>query len=715
MRRTVFIVALSLVSFTPAVAAPVPNVRALRIDQPPRIDGALDDACWGKAEPLTNFTQVLPVQGVPPSERTELRFVYTRDVLFIGIRCFDRHPEKILVKTMQRDNPFDSDDYVKIAFDTFGKGRDGYVFMINAAGARTDSIFGKFSEEDRNFDAIWDARARVDAQGWTAEIAIPFKSISFDVRNDFWRMNVERVIRHKQETVRWSAISRAKQVTALEDFGELRDLRGLRQGFGLDFRPYVRTTYRDDAFPHTRGLVFDSGFDLTYRITPSLTAVGTVRTDFAETEPDERIINLSRFPTFFPEKRDFFLQDAQLFTFGGLTGDDRPYYSRRIGLGALVRDVEFLPVTIFGGARVTGRIGETSVALLDVEQAAHDGIEEKNLAVARLTQQLSDEWNVGLIATNGDPLANGNATLAGADFNFQRNLPDDRQLIAHGYLMGVTSDTSGDDVAFGADIDYPNEPLNVHLRFQQWGEHFTFPLGFLEQNNIRYYRGSFTYIWRPNTAWVRSISVQARPFFGTDLDNLLIFEDHDIPFVKLTTPALDEIGAGYTFERDFPHEPFELIPGLILPPHNYSWSLFQGYIHTSEARPISLKFDLRLGDYYGGTRSDYRAEINWHPSRFFLIGASYDLRELRLAEGDIDVRIMTGRVNIAFTPDLVWNTLVQYDNVSRQLGVDSRLRWTWRPGTDLFLIFNNLWDYEDGELRQPNTEVTFKAVAAFRF
>ena len=253
MRNTVFIAVLSFIGISSMIDAASPQVPALRIDQAPQIDGVLDDACWRNAKPLTNFTQVLPAEGAPPSERTEVRFAYTRDVLFIGIRCFDRHPEKILVKTMQRDSPFESDDYVKIAFDPFGKGRDGYAFMINAAGARTDSNFGKFSEEDRNFDAIWTARARVDSQGWTGEIAIPFKSISFDPKNDFWRMNIERVIRHAQETVRWRAISSAKQVTALEDFGELRELRELRQGLGFDFRPYIRTTYRDDAFPHTRG------------------------------------------------------------------------------------------------------------------------------------------------------------------------------------------------------------------------------------------------------------------------------------------------------------------------------------------------------------------------------------------------------------------------------------------------------------------------------
>ena len=169
-KNTAFFAALLVLTLAPALAFGSEQVRALRVDEPPRIDGVLDDACWRRAEPLTHFTQVLPVEGAPASQRTELRFVYTPDVLYVGIRCFDQDPEKILVKTMQHDNPFDSDDYVKVAFDTFANGRDGYAFMINPAGARTDSIFGKFSLEDRNYDAIWMARARVDAEGWTAEI-----------------------------------------------------------------------------------------------------------------------------------------------------------------------------------------------------------------------------------------------------------------------------------------------------------------------------------------------------------------------------------------------------------------------------------------------------------------------------------------------------------------------------------------------------------------
>jgi len=687
-------------------------VKALRIEQAPRIDGVLDEECWQRAEPLTNFTQVLPVEGAPASERTEVRIVYTRDVLFIAVRAFDREPGKILAKSMQRDNAFDSDDYVKIAFDTFARQRDGYVFMVNPAGARTDSIFGKFSSENTDFDALWTARARIVADGWTAEIAIPFKSISFDPQHDFWRMNIERVIRHKQETVRWTALSKSKSVTALEDFGELRELSELRQGLGLEFRPYMLGRFRQDPSGRGDGFGTNAGLDVTYRITPSLTVVGTIHTDSSEADVDERIVSLSRFPIFFPEKRDFFLQDGSLFAFGGLTGDDRPYFSRRIGLTTVNQ-----PIEILGGIRLTGRVGATSVALLDVQQEGYAGIESKNLGILRVSQQVLEESSVGMILTKGDPATNGDATLVGLDFNYQdSHVFADQRFIAHGYVMGSHSDAAGgDDLAFGVDLDYPNEPLDVHLFFRQWGRKFDMPLGFLERNNIRRYIASAAYTWRPNTAWIRSITLEARPLFGTDLNNRLVEEDHDVPFLTITTPALDELVAGYTFQRDVVDRAFEIVPGVVLPPANYSYGLFQGHIASSPARPVGASFRLRLGDYYSGTRSDYRGELNWRPSRYFTATAAYELRNVRLAEGDFDVRIASAIIKIAITPDLTWNTVVQYDNISKQVGLNSRIRWTWRPGDDLYLVVNQGWDYDNGRFRQPSSQIILKAAATFRF
>ena len=204
-----------------------PWVRALPTDQAPTIDGRLDEPCWKAAPALTNFTQVLPREGAPPTERTEVRLLYTPSTLYIGIRCFDSQPDRIIAKQMRHDDPLISDDRVTVVFDTFDRQRDGYFFAINPAGARTEGLIEDFDKANRLWDTVWRARAHVDAQGWAAEMAIPFKSLSFDPRHATWGFNVERVIRRKQETVRWAGVSRAKSVTTLSDFGEIRGLHGM--------------------------------------------------------------------------------------------------------------------------------------------------------------------------------------------------------------------------------------------------------------------------------------------------------------------------------------------------------------------------------------------------------------------------------------------------------------------------------------------------------
>ena len=224
-----------------APARPALDVRL--IEEGPEIDGRLDDECWKEAPALTAFKQVLPVEGAPPSEKTEVRVVYTHDTLYIAARCFDSEPDRIVVKTLSRDSEFSSDDVFKVVLDAFNRGRDGYYFSVNPAGARTDALFGSFSSFNRQWDTVWYAKARVDGKGWSAELAIPFKSLSFDPKSEVWGANFERIVRRKQETIRWTAISTAKRVTSLEDLGELRGLRNLRQGIGLQFKPYLRGKY----------------------------------------------------------------------------------------------------------------------------------------------------------------------------------------------------------------------------------------------------------------------------------------------------------------------------------------------------------------------------------------------------------------------------------------------------------------------------------------
>ena len=711
--KSLFSLAVILAGSVVSLAQPPrPVYEIQQTSQPPVIDGKINDDCWQDATALTNFTQVLPLEGAAPTEQTEIRFVYNADYLFVAVRCFDSEPNKIIAKQMQHDDWLGSDDMVKIAFDTFFRQRDGYFFAVNPLGARTEGLIENFTEENSLWDTIWQTRACIDEQGWTAEIAIPFKSLSFDQKNNLWGFNFERVIRRKQETVRWTAISNTKSVSSLVDFGEMRGLTGIQQGLGLEIKPYVSGKYLLDPVDNQKDTEFKFGSDLTYNITPSLKVNATFNTDFAEAEVDERTVNLSRFPEFFPEKRDFFLQDSSLFSFGGLDDELLPYYSRRIGLAESGK-----PVDIIAGGRLTGRTGNTSFALLTVQQDKYQDIESKNLFVGRVSTRISEQSNVGLIATRGDPLSNYNNTLIGFDFNYLNNhLPNDKQLIAHAWLMSTFSgQNNAKDIALGGDLNYPNEPLDMYVSFQQIGRNFHPALGFVERQGVRDYAGSATYIWRPNTELIRSISLGARPSFTTDLNNRIVAEDHDLPVLTFTTPADDQLTLEYTLSRDVLDEPYEINPGIVIPAGDYRYGQFKPSFETSEARPVSAGLYYRSGKYYDGTRRDYEGSIDWRPTRFVSTGVCYELREIKLSEGEFNIRIVSARLNLAFTPDLSWNSIVQYDNLSGEMGLNSRLRWTYRPGCDLFVVVNQGWGFDEWRFKPLNTELTVKVGATFRF
>ena len=687
--------------------------------QPPVIDGQLDDPCWRAALPLTSFTQVLPVEGAPPTERTEVRFVYDHDNLYIAVRCFDHEPGKIIVRQMQRDSVAESDDQVKIAFDTFARQRDGYFFAVNPAGARTEGLIEDFAVENPLWDTIWQARGRVDAEGWTAEIAIPFKSLSFDPQRDTWGCNIERIIRRKQETVRWTAVSRAEPMTTLADFGELRGLHDLHQGRGLEVKPFVSFGYQENATTRSHRWKLKPGGDVTYNITPSLKLNATVNTDFAEADVDQRVVNLSHFAFTFPEKRDFFLQDAALFNFAPLDGlDDGDsattyYYSRRIGLSAVGQ-----PVDILAGGRLTGHVGNTSIALLDVQEAGIGDLPSKNLFVGRISTKVLTESNLGILVTHGDPGFVGSNTLAGLDFNYLNSrLPNKRQLLGHASFVVSSSDRwQGTGTVFGASLNYPNEPFGAFLTFRQISDKFDPGLGFVAQRSVREYMNKTTYVWRPNTTWVRSVSLGIRPHFATDLNDRLISEDFELPAVLFTTAANDLYTFKYIVSRDDFAQPFAIWRGVSLAPGNYDIGRTVFKFNSSTARPVAVSLLYLIGPtYYTGSRLEYKGTLDWRPSRFVSAGIGWEERHVHLREGNFVVRASSATLNLALTPDLSWNSAVQFDNHSSQMGLNSRLRYTYRPGSDFFFVVNQGWDYDEHHFDRTTTAVTTKIGGTWRF
>jgi hypothetical protein len=689
-----------------------PFVNALRTPVQPTIDGKLIEECWMLGEAITNFTQVLPLEGAPPTEKTEVKFIYDENYLYVGIWCYDSEPNKIIAKQMQRDAVLRSDDYVKIALDTFGRQQFGYFFAINPAGARVDGQIQNFYVEKKQWDAIWSGKAVITHFGWTAEIAIPFKSISFDLSSGFWGCNIERVIRRKQEVIRWTAISPSREMTLLSDFGELRGITNIHQGLGLEFKPVMSIAFKDDKSENYHAWRLKPGLDVSYNITPSLTGQATFNTDFAEAEVDERMVNLTRFPLFYPEKREFFARDSALFSFAGIDYSPLPFYSRRIGL-----DADGKPVDIIAGGRLTGRFDNTSLAVINVQQDSHDDIKSKNLSVVRVSRGIWGSSSAGFIGTYGDPLSNGDAGLVGFDFNYINNeIFNSKQFIAATYLMVSQSDRmDGEDAAFGVDLDYPNEPLDLHTTFRQNGSKFEPALGFIDRRGVRSYRQAIRYVWRINTEYVRTISIGVLPTLKTDLSNRIVEEDHDLPFISISTPKDDTLYGMLGVNRDVVDSPFNMWDNTTIRPDDYRWLWGRITFTSSESRIISGKLSYRFGNFYDGTRNDYLAGISLKPSKHILFGISYEIRDIDLPVNSFIVRIFSARINLQFTPDLILNNTIQYDNDSKLVGINSRFRWTIKPGSDLFLTFNNGYLFEDWNFRMQLFETSLKVALTIRF
>jgi hypothetical protein len=311
-------------------AAPSLGVRPTAT--PPKIDGVLDDAAWRDAAHSDDFRQLEPLENVPATERSEVWVTYDADNLYVAVRCHDSGGRAgIRAYTMQRDRDTGSDDLVRVVLDTFHRQNDGYYFALTAAGGRLDGLIQNKEEGNDQWDAIWLGRTSVDDGGWSAEFAIPVKSLSFDPAATSWGFEIGRAIRRKQEVIRWSGRLRNKPTISLPQIGEIRGLAGFRQGRGLDFKPFASLIRHSRPRTDEKEIDIKPGIDLIWHVTPSLAATLTVNTDFADADVDERQVNLGRFSLFFPEKRAFFTQDASLFTFGGINdGGAVPYFSRRI-------------------------------------------------------------------------------------------------------------------------------------------------------------------------------------------------------------------------------------------------------------------------------------------------------------------------------------------------------------------------------------------------
>jgi hypothetical protein len=697
-----------------------------RLARPPTIDGQLGAGEWDGAARIADVTQIQPGNGTPPTEPTEFLIGYDDDNLYVAGRFADSSPELINRSQLVQGQIVLNDDYMQVLLDTYNNKRTGYVFFMNPNGVLRDGLLLGAQQgmgANMDWDGIWQGRAVVGADGWTGEIALPFKTLSFDPRSEVWGFNVVRGVRRRREDVAWS--HRDRRVT-MDLAGEIRGLRGLQQGTGLDIVPSMALTRRQSfgvtgsgASAATAGGSTNIGkpsLDAFYRITPALTAALTLNTDFSATDVDDRQVNLTRFSLFFPEKRDFFLEGSEAFEFGGLTQNGRPFFSRTIGLSATGQ-----PIDLDVGAKLTGQIGRFTVGTLAVRQEASGSVSERDLFVGRGYWAFGEQSTVGFIATQGDATSERDNTLVGVDLNLRnRTLFDGNAAV--GRLWAQQTDTpglDGDDRAWGAQVDYPNDRLNAALGYTVIGEDFRPALGFVNRVGIRQLDARADLKQRFATgsrlrSWTGGIELQQ----VEDADGRLETRRTMLTPFTLDNQPGDQITLELIRTLEELRQPFPLPGRLTVATGRYEFDRARVYGQTSGSRSVSLTADFEVGDFFDGDRVDTKLGVQWRPSPHFSLATQYQTNDVDLAgDGrDFTARIYSLTANVAFNVEWAWLNVAQYDNVSRRLGVNSRLRWLPAAGQAAYLVVNYDWREDPfGRLQPFVAETTLKFNYTFRF
>lgn len=689
-------VAIGMLSVTCSTHGQIPSsstdqskvVEIARVTTPPRLDGVLDDEAWLMATSINDMHQYFPLDHVPATEETEILLSYDKDFLYIGARLLDSEPDQITARVMAQGESIQFDDAFAIILDTFNNKRTGYQFAVNPNGVRDDGVFETPTELNRDWEGVWFAEATINDEGWLAEFAIPFRTLNFNEDNTNWGFTVERKIARTQEEIAW--VSHNLQVNPGTS-GLITGLSGMNQGRGIDIVPSLIVSENRDFNNGTTNSDIDPALDVFYKFTPSLTGVLTLNTDFSATEVDDRQINLTRFSQFFPEKRGFFLQDVDIFSFGGLNRNGIPFFSRPIGLSNKGQ-----PVDLNVGAKLTGRVGRWNIGVLNVHQEEFQGVDASNLFVGRVSANVLEESSVGLIATDGDPRSNLDNSLVGFDFRYRNTrLPSGRTLQGEfWYQQSHTEGIDNDDEAFGFQLSSPNEiGLQGRISYMRIEENFNPGLGFVNRSDIEKSQAQFAFVRRlEDHRFIRSIKnsgfiTQFNQIDG-GLQSRLIF----LQPLEIETNSGNSGAVQLKRQREVLVNDFEISDGVIIPPGDYEFESYSIEFKGARQRAFAPFFDWSGGDFYNGDRLKLLAGLDWRPNSRVNLGLSYEYNDIVLPTGDFTTRLIQINANYSINARWSWINLIQYDNVSESAGIYSRLRWNPRAGQNLFIVLNQTLD-----------------------
>ena len=659
-----------------------------------RLDGRLTESVWATADSISGLTQIEPVEGGRSTGSTVVRVLTNPRYLVIGITIANGGVP-VTTFSKARDASLREEDHIRLVFDPFGDGRSGYLFAVNPSGARYDALItNQGAGENSDWDAVWEAATASSDSGWSVEIRIPVKSLSFPAGADQWAFNVERRVQATLATDRWAATRRDRKFGQTTDAGRLINLPRFDLGRGQSIRPAVVT---GGGKPGPNASVDGNlglSAEIEQRLGTNLLGTLSVNTDFAETEVDTRRSNLTRFPLFFPEKRTFFLEGSDVFEFGlGLGTELVPFFSRRIGL------VNGGTVPIQVGGKLNGQFGSTRVGLIATRTGTADSVADATeMAVLRVRQNVLRESSIGAIATLGDP-EGGTGWLAGADaaFRTSRFRGSKNLLVGAWYLAANRPQAqAGDKSASGFKIDYPNDLVDASFTWKRIGDAFDPPLGFVPRRGVHLLSLTADVSPRPERWGIRQMFFENQATMALDLNGR--WESYRLFMAPINWrfEGGDRIEANVVPQGERLVEPFEVADRVVVKPGAYRYTRYRLEAQLAARRRIGGQFTWWFGNFYGGRLDQFQVETSWRPSATFALELNGEHNRGRLPEGDFATTVIGGRVRYNASPNVSINSLVQYDTESHTIGSNSRLRWIITPTAELFVIYNhNLRDRLD--------------------
>lgn len=662
-----------------------------------KIDGVFDESAWNDAETISDLRQQEPNEGEPASERTEIRVLFDDKNIYFAIRAFDSEPAKINARELVRDASFSNDDKVEILIDTFRDRRNAYRFAVNPLGTQQDALI---TDEGRDLNLSWDAawlsEGRIDDKGWTVEIAIPFTTLRFEEGLESWGFNVARIIRRKAEESIWTSWQRSFGLERVSQAGDLLGVSEIGRRRLVQIKPYVSAGWGQGT-PRVGFAGTDAGSNVQIGlevakigITPSLTAEFTVNPDFGQAEVDSQVVNLSRFSVFFPEKRDFFLENAGIFLFGR-RGANQLFFSRRIGLTDRGQQV---PIDY--GAKVTGKVAGFNVGFLQV-QTRNRGVSGDSLSiprqqftVGRIKRDIFERSYVGAIFVN----RHGARRFGGDAYNRSYGIDAGFNLTDHYSLSGLyaRSETPGvNRSVHSARVTsvFNDSKYRFIAVYEDVGTNFNPQVGFIERTGIRQYFAQGSYTLRPaRFGPVRNMEFEVQTEHYTDRNGRQLTRQNELSWQTVFKNSatfyfrpLEQITERLT-------EPFEIRPGVIIPTGTYNFNRPRVSFSTDNSKKLELTGRYRWGGFYSGNLDELTGGVTYRPNSHLLFDFSNNHNRARLPQGNFNTNLLTGRVNYNFSRRLLSSALWQLNSSAQTSTVNVRFRYIYRPHSDLYVIYN---------------------------